>query len=223
MGALDGRSGRAGGPGRRPRRAGLRLDLAPRGAHAHRRSTRWSRWPTPPPTTPGSSSARPCSCPGATWCGWPSSWPRSTVCRPAASSSPSCPAWPSPRSRGRSACPAKEKGARMEEAFPLLRRLWAGESVDHRGDVGEFDRLTLSPLPVQQPLEFWTGGMLPAALRRCGRFADGWLPSSCTPEEVAAGPHRDRRGRSRAPAGRSAASTSASRSPTPRARSTRNW
>ena len=28
--------------------------------------------------------------------------------------------------------------------------------------------------------------MVPAALRRCGRFADGWLPSSCTPEEVVA-------------------------------------
>ena len=28
--------------------------------------------------------------------------------------------------------------------------------------------------------------MVPAALRRCGRFADGWLPSSCTPAEVAA-------------------------------------
>jgi hypothetical protein len=26
---------------------------------------------------------------------------------------------------------------------------------------------------------------VPAALRRCGRFADGWLPSSCTPSEVA--------------------------------------
>ena len=91
-----------------------------------------------------------------------------------------------PPESGAVGVPAKEKGARMEEAFPLLRRLWAGESVDHRGDVGEFESLTLSPLPVQQPLEFWTGGMLPAALRRCGRFADGWLPSSCTPAEVAA-------------------------------------
>ena len=27
--------------------------------------------------------------------------------------------------------------------------------------------------------------MVPAALRRCGRFADGWLPSACTPDEVA--------------------------------------
>ncbi len=74
----------------------------------------------------------------------------------------------------------------MEEAFPLLRLLWAGETVEHRGPVADLDGVTLPPLPLQQPLEFWTGGMVPAALERCGRFADGWLPSACTPAEVAA-------------------------------------
>jgi probable F420-dependent oxidoreductase len=83
--------------------------------------------------------------------------------------------------------PGKEKGPRMDEAFPLLRRLWAGETVDHDGPVGSFEQVTLAPLPVQAPLEFWTGGMVPAALERCGRYADGWLPSSCTPDEVVAG------------------------------------
>jgi len=80
----------------------------------------------------------------------------------------------------------RAKGPQMEEAFPLLRRLWAGETVDHHGTLGEFEGVTLAPLPVQEPLEFWTGGMVPAALVRCGRYADGWLPSSCTPAEVAA-------------------------------------
>ena len=83
--------------------------------------------------------------------------------------------------------PGKEKGARMEEAFPLLRRLWAGETVDHAGPVGEWEGVTLAPLPAQDPLEFWLGGMVPAALVRCGRYADGWLPSACTPAEAAAG------------------------------------
>ena len=81
--------------------------------------------------------------------------------------------------------PAQGKGAHMEQAFPLLRRLWAGETVDHHGVLGDFEGVTLAPLPAQQPLEFWTGGMVPAALVRCGRYADGWLPSSCTPGEVA--------------------------------------
>ena len=83
--------------------------------------------------------------------------------------------------------PGRDKGPRMDEAFPVLRRLWAGETVDHDGAVGTFEQVTLAPLPVQEPLEFWTGGMVPAALERCGRFADGWLPSSCTPDVVVAG------------------------------------
>src|SRR5215831_17003735 len=43
------------------------------------------------------------------------------------------------------------------------------------------------PLPVQQPLEVWLGGTVPAALERCGRLSDGWLPSLCTPDEAAQG------------------------------------
>ena len=40
---------------------------------------------------------------------------------------------------------------------------------------------------MQQPLEVWLGGTVPAALERCGRLSDGWLPSLCTPAEAAAG------------------------------------
>jgi probable F420-dependent oxidoreductase len=82
--------------------------------------------------------------------------------------------------------PGPAKGPWMDEAFPVLRRLWAGEAVDHHGAVADLEGVTLRPLPLQQPFEFWTGGMVPAALERCGRYADGWLPSACTPAEVAA-------------------------------------
>ncbi len=78
----------------------------------------------------------------------------------------------------------RSKAALMDEMLPLLRRLWAGEAVSHHGLSADFDDVTVTPRPIQEPLEFWTGGMVPAALRRCGRFADGWLPSSCTPAEV---------------------------------------
>ena len=81
----------------------------------------------------------------------------------------------------------KRRGAVIDEALPLLRRLWAGETVSHEGTAGSFRDVKLSPLPVQQPLEVWLGGTLPAALERCGRLSDGWLPSLCTPEEAAAG------------------------------------
>jgi len=81
----------------------------------------------------------------------------------------------------------KRRGAFIDEALPLLRRLWAGETVSHDGIAGSFRDVTLWPLPVQQPLEVWLGGTVPAALERCGRLSDGWLPSLCTPEEAAAG------------------------------------
>ncbi|PYM27522.1 MAG: TIGR03854 family LLM class F420-dependent oxidoreductase [Candidatus Rokuibacteriota bacterium] len=81
----------------------------------------------------------------------------------------------------------KQRGAVIDEALPLLRCLWAGETVSHAGVAGTFRDVKLSPLPVQQPLEVWLGGTVPAALERCGRLSDGWLPSLCTPQEAAAG------------------------------------
>ena len=81
----------------------------------------------------------------------------------------------------------KQRGAVIDDALPLLRRLWAGETVSHDGPAGHFRDVRLAPLPVQQPLEVWLGGNVPAALERCGRLSDGWLPSLCTPGEAAAG------------------------------------
>ncbi len=81
----------------------------------------------------------------------------------------------------------RSRGALIDEALPLLRRLWAGEIVSHDGAAGTFGDVKLSPLPLQQPLEVWLGGTAPAALERCGRLADGWLPSLLTPDEAAAG------------------------------------
>src|SRR5215475_1788921 len=81
----------------------------------------------------------------------------------------------------------RRRGAAIDEALPLLRRLWAGETVSHDGAAGSFRDVVLWPLPVQKPLEVWLGGTAPSALERCGRLSDGWLPSLCTPEEAAAG------------------------------------
>jgi probable F420-dependent oxidoreductase len=81
----------------------------------------------------------------------------------------------------------RRRGAVIDEALPLLRRLWAGETVSHEGVAGSFRDVSVSPRPVQEPLEVWLGGTAPAALERCGRLSDGWLPSLCTPEEAAAG------------------------------------
>ncbi len=81
----------------------------------------------------------------------------------------------------------KVRGGLMDEMLPVLRQLWAGQSVSHHGAAGDFDDLVVVPRPVQDPFEVWLGGTAPAALTRCGRLGDGWLPAMCTPADAAAG------------------------------------
>lgn len=80
-----------------------------------------------------------------------------------------------------------ERGALMDEALPVLRRLWAGETVSHEGPSGSFTDVSVSPRPAQDPFDVWLGGNAPAALDRCGRIGDGWIPALCTPDEAAEG------------------------------------
>lgn len=75
----------------------------------------------------------------------------------------------------------------FDEVLPLLRRFWAGERIDHDGRFHRYQDAMVLPRPLQDPLEIWLGGIAPSELRRCGRLGDGWLPSFCTPDEVAAG------------------------------------
>ena len=78
------------------------------------------------------------------------------------------------------------RGAAVDELVPLLRRLWAGETVDHDGPMFPLHAVSITPTPQQQPLELWLAGQVPGALRRCGRLGDGWMPGLVLPEEAAA-------------------------------------
>ncbi len=97
------------------------------------------------------------------------------------------PGLPRGAERGAVGPPPAQRGTIIDEVMPVLRQLWAGHSVSYHGVAGDFDDVTVRPLPVQDPLEMWLGGMTPAALRRCGALGDGWLPALCTPDEAVAG------------------------------------
>jgi len=83
--------------------------------------------------------------------------------------------------------PTAERGVLMDDALPVLRRFWAGEAVSHEGPSGSFAEVSVSPRPAQDPFDVWLGGNVPAALERCGRLADGWIPAFCTPTDAADG------------------------------------
>jgi len=72
--------------------------------------------------------------------------------------------------------PMKERGSRMDEAVPLIQRLWTEERVTHEGRHYRVANATVAPRPVQRPRPpIWFAGWIEAAIRRAARFGDAWL------------------------------------------------
>ena len=68
----------------------------------------------------------------------------------------------------------RTRGRRMDESLGLVRRLLAGETVDHEGEFFSLAGARIHPAP-EQPVPLVVGGRSDAALRRAGRLGDGWL------------------------------------------------
>jgi probable F420-dependent oxidoreductase len=68
------------------------------------------------------------------------------------------------------------RGRRLSEQVPLLRRLWTEQSVTFEGDYETVTGAGLCPLPVQRPIPVWFGAASSRAYERVGLLADGWFP-----------------------------------------------
>jgi probable F420-dependent oxidoreductase len=73
----------------------------------------------------------------------------------------------------------ERRGARADDYLRCLRAIWTDEVVDYDGDFYDVPRSRIEPKPLQQPHPpLLLGGAAPAALRRAGREASGWISSS---------------------------------------------
>ena len=73
------------------------------------------------------------------------------------------------------------RGKMMDEAIPFLRAWWSDASVDFDGVFYQAEAMAMEPKPPQgADLPIWVGGGSTAALRRAGKWADGWLGSAAT-------------------------------------------
>ena len=88
--------------------------------------------------------------------------------------------------------PAKEMGARLTESLDLMRQLWTNEFVSFHGRFYELDGETgIRPRPIQQPIPTYiAAGANESALRRAGRFGDGWFTTVMDPETFAIHRHK---------------------------------
>jgi alkanesulfonate monooxygenase SsuD/methylene tetrahydromethanopterin reductase-like flavin-dependent oxidoreductase (luciferase family) len=73
------------------------------------------------------------------------------------------------------------RGRRMDEALPLVRGLLRGESVTGTGPHFPVEQVCFRSTAASD-VPILVGGRSPAALRRAGRYGDGWLGLWVTPE-----------------------------------------
>lgn len=75
--------------------------------------------------------------------------------------------------------PMSERRSRVEEGIEILRLAFAGEPFSFSGRHWQFPEVMITPTPVRGGgPEIWLGGLVPAAVRRAGRIADGFLGMS---------------------------------------------
>jgi probable F420-dependent oxidoreductase len=79
------------------------------------------------------------------------------------------------------------RGARVDEAIEVCRRLWSEEVVEHHGKFFDFGPVAFEPKPVQQPgPALQIGGDGAAALRRAATVGTGWMPMNHPLEDLPA-------------------------------------
>ncbi|WP_433511324.1 TIGR03619 family F420-dependent LLM class oxidoreductase [Nonomuraea sp. CA-143628] len=80
--------------------------------------------------------------------------------------------------------PFASRGARLDEAIEVARRLWSDPVVTHSGRFYSFPEVAFEPKPVQHRLPILCGGESPAALRRAATLCDGWISMPHTLESI---------------------------------------
>jgi hypothetical protein len=77
--------------------------------------------------------------------------------------------------------PFERRGAQMEEYLRALDACWTDGVTSFEGEFSALPASVISPQPRQRPRpQVLLGGAAPAALRRAGRLADGWISASTT-------------------------------------------
>lgn len=79
----------------------------------------------------------------------------------------------------------KTRGKRMNECIEVLRLLWSGGYAEYRGEFFNFDPLQIAPAPTQA-VPIYLGGVSKPALRRAGKYAQGWMGNGNVASEMPA-------------------------------------
>lgn len=70
-----------------------------------------------------------------------------------------------------------QRAERLREALQIIRKLWTGDWITHRGKHWQLEKARLFDLP-RQPVPIYVAGGGPKSARIAGEFGDGWIADS---------------------------------------------
>ncbi len=80
--------------------------------------------------------------------------------------------------------PFDRRGARFDDYVAAMRKVWAGEVVEHDSDFLNWHGFKSFPLPMQKPMPVIIGGAKGKIYQRIARHGDGWFAPIPDPEEL---------------------------------------
>jgi alkanesulfonate monooxygenase SsuD/methylene tetrahydromethanopterin reductase-like flavin-dependent oxidoreductase (luciferase family) len=78
----------------------------------------------------------------------------------------------------------RTRGKRCDASLTIHTALLRGEEVTHHDQFFDIERCSVLPAPTPR-IPLLVGGRSDAAVRRAGRFGDGWLGTWCSPRRFA--------------------------------------
>lgn len=81
--------------------------------------------------------------------------------------------------------PFERRGVRFADYVEAMRKVWSGETVEHRSDFIQWTNFKSYPVPVQSPLPLVIGGSKKNALKRVARYGQGWYAPAASADQLA--------------------------------------
>ncbi len=80
--------------------------------------------------------------------------------------------------------PFEKRGARFDDYVQAMRKIWAGETVEHESEFISWHGFKSYPLPVQKPFPIIMGGIKGKIYERIAKYGNGWYAPAGDPAEL---------------------------------------
>jgi probable F420-dependent oxidoreductase len=77
-----------------------------------------------------------------------------------------------------------KRGKIMDECIEIMRTLWQGGYQEYHGEFYDFDPIQIVPVPSNNDVPFYFGGVSEPARHRAARVGEGWIGAGNTLDEV---------------------------------------